>query len=101
MSDGSAVHRRRRAAAALAASAACAVAIAIGLAVWPSEGSPLVRDESSSLAGPAQSALDVPAPELLPDDPNGSLWSVVRRPVTARAAPDAGARAVASLEVTT
>jgi hypothetical protein len=98
MTDASPLRRRRRTTAGLAAAAALAIVLA--LALWPSEGNPR-PGASTNLPGPAESLLKVPNPELLRDDPNASLWSIVRRPVTARAAPDADARTVAGLAVTT
>ena len=97
MTDASTLRRRRRSTAALAVAAALAIVSA--LALWPSEGNPR-PGASTNLPGPAESLLKVPKPELL-RDPNASLWSIVGRPVTARAAPDADARTVAGLAVTT
>lgn len=101
MSDASALHRRRRAGAAVALAGVAALLIVVALALWPSESSPRTGGPGSSLPEPAESVLKVPKPELLRNDPHASLWSIVRRPVIARAAPDVGARAVASLDVTT
>ena len=101
MTHVSAAHRRRRAGGVLAVGAAAAVALVVALALWPSESSPRSKSDASTLPEPAQSVLEVPKPELLRDDPHASLWSIVRRPVTARAAPDAGARPVAQLAVST
>ena len=80
--------------------AAGAMAIVVALALWPSEGSPRTQ-ESPNLPSPAESVLKVPKPELLRDDPYSSLWSIVRRPVTARATPAVGGKPVARLAVST
>jgi hypothetical protein len=101
MSDGSAVHRRRRAGAGVAFAGVAAIVILVALALWPGESTPQTNAREDSLADPAESVLEVPKPQLLRHDRNASLWSIVRRPVTARAAPHASARAVASLEATT
>jgi hypothetical protein len=77
-----------------------AMAIVVALALWPSEGSPRTQ-ERPNLSGPATSVLKVPKPELLRDDPHASLWSIVRRPVTARATPDVGGKPVARFAVST
>ncbi len=98
MTDASAGRRRRRRAVPIAA--AGAMAIVVALALWPSEGSPRSQ-EGPNLPGPAESVLKVPKPELLRDDPHASLWSIVRRRVTARAAPDVGGKPVARLAVST
>lgn len=100
MTDGSVVRRRRRTAAAVAVAGAAAILLAVAL--WPSESSPRPsRSSDSNLPAAEESALKVPKPELLREDPNATLWSIVRRPVTARARPDASGRAVARLGVTT
>ena len=99
MTDASTWRGRRRSSAAIAV--AVAMAIVVALALWPSEGSPQPRVEGSNLPGPTASALDVPEPELLHNDPHASLWSPILRPVTARATPDANGKPVARLAVST
>ena len=94
MKDGSAARTRRGQAAALAA--ASVVVALLALALWPSTGSP--RSAAGGfLRGPVRSALEVPKPENLGGDPHMSLWSVVRRPATARATPGRAGVAVARL----
>jgi lipoprotein-anchoring transpeptidase ErfK/SrfK len=94
MKDGSAAHWRRGHAAALAA--VSVVVALLALALWPSTGNP--RSAAGGfLRGPAQSALEVPKPEILGGDSHKSLWSVVRRPATARATPGRAGVAVTRL----
>jgi lipoprotein-anchoring transpeptidase ErfK/SrfK len=88
--SGTAAKRRRRVAAAVAAGAA---AVAAGAILFWSAAGP----SSSNVRGvppPATSALRVPKPVELRRDPHISLWSTIRRPVTARVAPNDSAAAV-------
>jgi hypothetical protein len=94
MKDGSAAHWRRGHAAALAA--VSVVVALLALALWPSTGNP-GSAAGGFLRGPAQSALEVPKPEILGVDSHMSLWSVVRRPATARATPGRAGVAVTRL----
>jgi hypothetical protein len=94
MRDGSAAQWRRGQAAGLAA--AFVVVALLALALWPSTGNP-GSAAGGFLRGPVQSALEVPKPEILGGDPHMSLWSVLRRPATARAAPARAGVAVARL----
>jgi hypothetical protein len=65
--------------------------------LWPA---PESAPRLSGLPGPPAPALDVPAPAPLEREPHLAMWSVVRRPATAREAPGAGA-VVASLRTRT
>ena len=94
MKDGSAAHWRRGHAAALAA--VSVVVALLAMALWPSTGNP-GSAAGGSLRGPAQSALEVPRPEILGGNSHMSLWSVVRRPTTARATPGRAGVAVTRL----
>jgi hypothetical protein len=94
MTNASAGRRRRSTSATVAV--ASTVAVVLALALWPSAGGPSF-EEGDSLPGPAESALEVPEPELLPTDAHESMWSFVRRAVTARTSPDRRAAAVARL----
>jgi len=57
--------------------------------LWPA---PESAPRLAGLPGPPTPALHVPSPTQLERDPHLSMWSVVRRPATARSAPGAGAR---------
>jgi L,D-transpeptidase catalytic domain len=94
MTEGSAAHRRRGQAAAIGA--ASVVAALLALALWPSTGNPRSRG-AGFLRAPVESALQVPKPEILGGDSHMSLWSVVRRPTTAKATPGPAGKAVARL----
>jgi hypothetical protein len=88
--------RGRRALGLLAGAAALALLGAVLLA--PDSGS---TAGGSDLPGPPAPALRVGMPAPLGGERNVSLWTTVRRPVTARSAPRAGAAAVARLARTT
>jgi hypothetical protein len=93
MTDASVARRRGRRA--VTAIAATAVALVLPLALWPGGDDPRSQG-SSGLQGPADSVLTVPKPSLLRDK-HTSVWSVVRQPVTARAAPSPRAAPVTRL----
>jgi hypothetical protein len=80
------------------AGVAAAVALLVGVLLAPGSSSTADRGD---LAGPADPALRVGAPQPLGGEGHVSLWTTVRRPVTARSAPDAAAGAVARLARTT
>lgn len=67
----------------------------LGLALlWPRADS---TPATAGLSAPPRSALDIDRPASLAPDRHSSLWSAVRHPVTARAAPRANASPVARL----
>ncbi len=83
---------------AIAAGAAAAVIIAVLLA--PGSGTSAgagTGSRAEALPGPAEPALRVGMPHALAGERHVSLWTTVRRPVTARSAPDEAAPAVAQL----
>ena len=84
--------RRRRALGLVVGAAVLALLGAVLLA--PSSSSTPDRDE---LPGPPEPALQVGAPRGLAGERNVSLWTTVRRPVTARSAPSRSAGAVTRL----
>jgi L,D-transpeptidase catalytic domain len=84
-----AAKRRRRSVAALAGAGALGIG---AILLWPAPGPSL---QGTKLPAAPRSALSVPKPLPLHRDPHVSLWSTVRRAVTARAAPKDSARAVA------
>ena len=83
---------------ALVAGVAAAAALLFAVLLVPGSGSSTGGDE---LPGPPGPALQVGTPQRLAGERHVSLWTTVRRTVTARSAPDAGAAAVARLERTT
>jgi hypothetical protein len=88
--------RTRRALGLLAGAALLALVGAVLLA--PSSSSTPDRDE---LPGPPDPALHIGAPRGLDGERHVSLWTTVRRPVTARSAPSRDAGAVTRLSRTT
>jgi hypothetical protein len=84
-----------------------ALALLAGAAALALLGAVLLAPDSGSSGGdgdlrsPPASALRVGTPAALSGERNVSLWTTVRRPVTARSAPGATARAVARLARTT
>ena len=78
-----------------AVAAAAALLFAVVLVPGSGSGSSPDRDD---LAAPPEPALQVGKPQRLAGERHVSLWTTVRRPVTARSAPDAAAAAVTRLE---
>ena len=77
---------------------AAALALLGVVLLAPDSGS---NPNGADLPGPPGAALRVGTPERLAGERHVSLWTTVRRPVTARSGPGAGARAVARLARTT
>lgn len=69
--------------------------------LWPSSESPGQPAERSTLPDSPEPALDVPDPEGLQGERDVSLWTVVRRVVDARSAPDPVAGVVTGLGLRT